>query len=117
MTSLAKSEKAAARTALAWWRELLTKAAEQEEEDLEDKEMRERLKSLDAAWVRYDNAHVVTLSQGRDMVEEEDWEVQMKVYCEARKRGVEALRKTGVVITVSDILFVVLPPLKVSCSL
>jgi len=104
MTSLAKSEKAAARTALAWWRELLTKAADPEEGDLEEREVRERLKSLDAAWVRYDNAHVVTLSQGRDTGEEEDWEVQKKEYCEARERGVEALRKAGVVIKVGESL-------------
>ena len=101
-----RAEKTAARAALAGWREMLVKAVQAEGGRLEEQTVRDRIKSLDAAWVRFDKAHyslLNTLSSGESdenvesvvEIEQDDWEKQMEEYCRANKGGLAALKKAG----------------------
>ena len=54
------SEKRAATTALAGWRRMLVQSLQPEtgETDLKTLNIIQRIKSLDAAWARFDKAHI-----------------------------------------------------------
>ena len=51
------AERTAAEAALAGWRRMLAKAVHPREGEVAPSAVQERLKSLDAAWTRFDQAH------------------------------------------------------------
>ena len=62
----------------------------------------ERLRSLDAAWKRYDDCHykLMSVSHGTldsEKKEEQDkWEKRLENFCEAREEAIEVLKSRGV---------------------
>jgi len=96
-----KAEKTAAAGALTGWRKMVSKAIHPESGVMEEDSVMERMKSLDAAWTRFDHAHYSLLNQGARMTdntregEQEDWEKQMEEYCMAKEEGLAVLKKAG----------------------
>jgi len=90
------AERAAAQGSLAGWRKMVRKAVHAETGHLEEDSVRERLKSLDAAWVRFDKAHhslMNSMAHDKKEEEQEDWERQMEEYCLVKEEGIAALKK------------------------
>ena len=90
------AERAAAQGSLAGWRKMVRKAVHAETGHLEEDSVRERLKSLDAAWVRFDKAHhsvMNSMAHDKKEEEQEDWEKQMEEYCLVKEEGISALKK------------------------
>ena len=96
-----KAEKTAAEGALTGWKKMLSKAIHPESGLVVEDSVMERLKSLDAAWARFDHVHysllnqVVNMSNSDREEEQEDWEKQMEQYCVAKEEGLAALKKVG----------------------
>ena len=96
MENTLKTEKTAAEGSLTGWRKMVSKAVHPETGTMEGDSVRERLKSLDAAWMRFDQAHyslMGSLVDGDKEEEQEDWEKQMEEYCLVKEEGLAALKK------------------------
>ena len=70
--------------------------------DVISSSVEERLRSLDAAWKRYDDCHYKLMSVGHgtldsDKKEEQvKWEKRLEDFCEAREEAIEILKSRGV---------------------
>ena len=70
--------------------------------DVISSSVEERLRSLDAAWKRYDDCHHKLMSVGHgtldsDKKEEQvKWETRLEEFCEAREEAIEILKSRGV---------------------
>ena len=96
MENTLKTEKTAAEGSLTGWRKMVSKAVHPETGAMEEDSVKERLKSLDAAWARFDQAHyrlMSSLVDGDKEEEQEDWEKQMEEYCLVKEEGLAALKK------------------------
>ena len=75
---------------------MVSKAVHPETGAMEEDSVKERLKSLDGAWARFDQAHyrlMSSLVDGDKEEEQEDWEKQMEEYCMVKEEGLAALKK------------------------
>lgn len=97
------SEKNAADAAFTGWRKMLSKAVHPKNGEVLTNSIEERLKSLDAAWRRFDEAHYSLIQSSVSNIPEFDreeeqkvWESRLEEYCIAREEGLEVLKKNGV---------------------
>ena len=69
--------------------------------DVISSSVEERLRSLDAAWKRYDDCHYKLMSVSHDTLsekkeEQDKWEKRLENFCEAREEAIEVLKSRGV---------------------
>ena len=100
----AKAEKSAAEAALSEWKEMLAKAVQVDEGSPDVDLIKDRIKSLDAAWARFDKAHnnvkykLCRKTINEADIEQENWEEQLKKYYASKEDGIAALRKLKVIL-------------------
>jgi len=96
------SDKVAAEAALSGWMTMLNKAVHNTTGDIVMSSVEERLKSLDAAWTRFDKAHYRLLRECVDISEscweeeQKSWQMNLEEYCSAREIAVEVLKDNGI---------------------
>ena len=93
-----KAEKVAAATALSGWKKMLAKALQPEDENVDIDVIKERIKSLDAAWARYEKAHSQLISKLTNLdsndaeIEQEKWEKELEDYCLAKEKAMATVK-------------------------
>lgn len=96
------SEKNSADAAFSGWQKMLSKAVHPKTGDVISSSVEERLRSLDAAWKRYDDCHHKLMSVGHGTLdsnkkeEQVKWETRLEEFCEAREEAIETLKSRGV---------------------
>ena len=90
-------ERLVAGGSLAGWIRMVRKALNVESGKVDQDSVRERLKSLDTAWDKFDQAHQKLMnSEGHYKKEEmkEEWEKQMEEYCLVKEEAIATLKKS-----------------------
>merc|ERR1712013_393811 len=90
-------ERLVAGGSLAGWIRMVRKALNVESGKVDHDSVRERLKSLDTAWDKFDQAHQKLMnSEGHYKKEEmkEEWEKQMEEYCLVKEEAIATLKKS-----------------------